>query len=219
MTATLRLHTSIIAALICLAAVIILLPSVFAQDATSSATKRGGLEVKKDKVESRISAMKEKLATREAALKAKLEAFKDKKKAEVADRVNTNLNKINQNQTNQMKRHLEKMSALLVKLETRVNNSTSDIKDPQVSKAAIEEARTAIATATEAVSAQAEKDYTLSITSESRVKTEAKTKRDELHKDIQTTRELVIKAKQSVGSAIRVAKSGKIKEGTASGRE
>lgn len=225
MTAQLRLNIlKTIAVLVCLVAFVLLLPPVFAQDATSSTTRKEKvqqrIDTKKEKVETRVTAMREKMATREAALKTKLGAFRDKKKAEAAERVNTNLNRINQNQTEQMQKHLDKMSALLDKLEARVNQTTSDIKDPAAAKAAIGEARTTIATTSAAVSAQAEKDYTLQVTTESRVKAEAQAKRDQLHKDLQETRKLVIDAKQSVANAVRVAKSGKaMKEGTPSGQQ
>lgn len=182
------------------------------------------MEAKKDRVESRVTAMREKMATREAALKAKLDAFKDRRKAEIADRVNTNLNKINQKHTEQMTKHLDKMSALLTKLENRVNKGTADIKDPTAANSAIAAAKSAIASASAAVSAQAEKDYTLQVTAESKVKAEAQVKRDQLHADLQAVRKLVVDAKQSVSNAIRVAKSGPVpvgtglKEGTPSGQ-
>ena len=235
MTAQLRLRIlELISFFILLASAVILINPVFAQDATSSTTRREKtqqrVEAKKERVETRvatkeakvdrkITTMREKMATKEAALKAKLEKFRDKNKAEIADRVNTNLNKINQNQTEQMQKHLVKMSALLDKLEARVNKSTSDIKDPQAAKAAIGEAKSAIASASSAVSTTADKDYTLQVTTESKVKAEAQAKRDQLHKDLQETRKLVIEAKQAVANAIKVSKSGKVMEGTASGQQ
>lgn len=227
MTATHRLNIpKTIALLIFIAGTVLLINPVFAQDATSS-TKRiekvkERVETRKEKVETRITATKEKMASREAALKEKLQAFRDKKKAEIAQRVNTNLNKINQNQTDQMQKHLDKMSALLDKLEARVNKASPDIKNPSLAKGANADARAAIASASSAVSAQAEKDYSLEVTTESRVKGEAQAKRDQLHKDLQAVRKQVIDAKQAVANAIRVAKSGKVevpKEGTSSGQQ
>lgn len=158
--------------------------------------------------------MREKLASKAAALKTKLQAFKDQRKATIAERVNTNLNNINQNQTAQMQKHLNTMSEILDKLEARVNKGTPDIKDPTSAKAAIASARTAISTASAAVSDQAQKDYTIQITSESRIRIDAKTQRDNLHKDLLATRKTVQNAKQAVANAIRTAK----KEGTNSGQ-
>lgn len=172
-----------------LAAALILTHPVLAQDATPSTTR-------KDRVQDRIETAKVKMATREAALKAKLDKFKDKKKAEIADRVNTNLNKINQKQTSQMLKHLAKMSAILDKLAARVISGS------------IDDARASIASASSAVKLQADKDYTLTISSETKVKADAKKIRDLLHQDLQAVRTQVIDAKQAVGNAIRGAKSG-----------
>ncbi|MDO8618319.1 MAG: hypothetical protein Q7R49_00055, partial [Candidatus Daviesbacteria bacterium] len=131
-------------------------------------------------------------------LKASLQQFKNKKKAEAADRINTNLNTINQNQTSQMQKHLTNMSRILDKLETKV--------DPPV--AAIAAARTNIASVSAAVAAQAQKDYTIIVTSEIRIKTDAKKQRDALHTDLQSVKKMVINAKQSVANAIKERKPG-----------
>lgn len=207
------------AILILLSLLLIAAYPVLAQDATRAGAAKK--EQVKERVEVRKETLKERIATREAALKAKLQVFKDKKKAEVADRLNSNLNKINQKQTGQMLKHLDKMSAILNKLEARVNKGTPDIKDPQVTKISIASAKTSIASATAAVKIQSEKDYTLQVSSESSVRKDAQKMRTELHTDLLAVRKLVIDAKQAVANAIRVAKSGKLevpKEGTASGQ-
>lgn len=199
-----------------------------AQDATSSTTNRDvrkekvqqRVETRKENVETRIAAIREKIASKEAALKLRLEAFKDKRKAQIAERVNTSLNKINQNQTSQMLKHLDKMSAILGKLEARVNQAKPDIKDPQVARTAIAEAKAAIASASAAVSTQAENDYTIEVSTESKIRQDAQAQREKLHTDLKSVRQLVIDAKQKVANAIRVAKgSSSIKEGTRSGQQ
>lgn len=172
----------------------------------------------------KIEDIRTKIASREAALKAKLLKFRDQRKAQIAERISNNLNRINKNQTDAMLKHLNLMSTILDKLEARVNQGKPDIKDPNQAKEAITNARSTIASASAAVAAQAEKDYTLTGSSESAIRKEAKAMRDKLHTDLQTVRKLVIAAKQAVGDAIRVAKSGKIeipgkKEGTASGEQ
>lgn len=206
---------------------------VLAQEATSTTTRKDRLEerkqkveermeVRKEKIEDRIEERKAKMATREAALKERLEKFKDKKKAEITERVSTNLNRINQKQTEQMLKHLDRMVTILGKLETRVNAGSADVKDVSAAKEAITEAKTAIDEAKAVVSAQAKKDYTVAVASESRVKSDVKKLRDMLHTDLKSVREAVVKAKQAVANSIRVAKSGKVevpKEGTTSGQQ
>lgn len=179
------------------------------------------IDAKTQKLENRIEDIRAKIASKEAALKARLQKFKNKRKAEITERISTNLNKINKNRTEEILRHLDKMSTILDKLEARVNQGKPDIKDPAKAKTAIAAARDAIASASAAVGAQVAKDYTLTGSSEAAIRTEAKAARDKLHADLQAVRKLSIAAKQAVGNAIRVAKSGKLeipnKEGTSSG--
>lgn len=176
------------------------------------------IETRKENMENRIANMKERVASKEAALKARLEVFKDKRKAQVAERVNTNLNRINQNQVEQMQKHLNTMTSILDKLEARVNQSAPDIKDPALARQAIADARAAISSASSALVVQTEKDYTISVTSESKVRVDAKAMRDQLHTDLKALREQVRNAKKAVSGAIRVAKSG-VKEGSSSGQQ
>lgn len=225
MTATTRLNLpKTIAILIFISAAIFLTSSALAIDSTTSANRREKvqerIETKKENVENRISMVKEKMASREAAMKAKLATFKNKEKAQTAERVSTNLNTINKNQTTQMQNHLIKMSELLTKLENRVNQAKPDIKDPSAAKTAIANARANIASTSAAVTAQSEKDYTITITTESKIKADAQKARDSLKTDLMTVRKLVIDAKQSVSNAIRIARGNtKLQEGTPSGQQ
>lgn len=177
------------------------------------------VENKIENIEDRINTVRERIASKAAELRLKLQTFRDKKKAEIAERINTALNRINQNQTEQMRKHLKTMSLILNKLEARVRSGAPDIKDTATASAAIVSARTAIASASAAVEQQALKDYTIQVTSESKIATDAKTQRDRLHTDLQATRKMVQNTKQAVANAIRLAKSGFIKEGTASGKQ
>lgn len=166
-------------------------------------------------IQQKVDTTKEKFASRAAALKTKLQAFKDQQKAIIVERLNTNLNTINQNQIKQMQKHLNTITSILDKLAARVNRGTEDIKDPEAAMTAITLARTSIATASAAVTAQTQKDYTIVVTSEARVKIDAKRQRDQLHADMLALRKIVIDAKQQVANAIRVSR----KEATASGQQ
>lgn len=217
---------------------------VFAEDSSTSAAARKPLlqqkinitqekvtekaTALKDRKENKIESLKEKIASRAAVLKTKLETFKDKNKAAIAERINTNLNNINENQTARMQKHLGTMSAILDKLEAKVNKSSPDIKNPTAAKTAIAEAKANIASSSAAVTAQSQKDYTITVTFESRIKNDIKSQRDKLNTDLFNIRKMVIDAKQSVANAIKAAKPGsevklnqgeeKEKEGTASGQ-
>lgn len=177
--------------------------------ATKAQRLQDRINTKKENLSNKIAEVKDKQASRAAVLKAKLQVFRNQKKAEITEKVSINLNAINKNRTNQMQNHLDRMSVLLDKLQVRVDQQTADIKDLSLVRSAIASAEAAIATASAAVSAQAQKDYTVSITSEAKVRADVKAQRDKLHSDLLVLRKIIIDAKQSVASAIRVAKSAK----------
>lgn len=168
--------------------------AAYAQESTKAATR-------KEKILTRVEVKKEVMATRAAALKEKLKTFRDQKKATAAARISDNLNMINDKQTSQMLKHLDKMSSILSKLEARVNTANTA------------EAKAKIASSEAAVKAQAEKDYTLLLSSETKAREEAQTLRQKLHNDLRAVRQTVIDAKQSVAAAIRAAREG-AKSGT-----
>ncbi len=195
-----------------IALIILSQATVLAQDATSPGATRKErvqerVETRQVTLQERMDQLRERIATKEAALKLRLDKFKDKQKAQIAERINTTLANINEKITTAMSRHLEKMSAILDKLEARVNKNTPDIKDPAAVRGAIVEARDAIATANEAVGVQAGKDYVLEATSEATIRSDMQQKKRQLQTDLKAVRQLVIEAKQKVASAIRIAKS------------
>lgn len=190
----------------------------FAQEKTPE-TRREKAQEKIESLRMRSEEARDKVASKTAALKQRLEKFQDQNKAQAVERINENLDRVNQRQTDKMLRFLDRATTILKKLENRVTRGTPDIKDVEAAKTAIAEAKVVINEARVAVSEQAAKDYVISVSSEARVKTEVKRERDRLHKELKATREQVIKAKQAVVAAIRAAKSGmEEKEGTPSGR-
>lgn len=145
---------------------------------------------------------KERIASRAASLKEKLSKFRDKRKAAIAERVNDNLNKINERRTDAMLRHLNRMSEILAKISGRVSQATSSGQVLTEAQTAITDAQSAIDSAKEAVKAQAEKDYTIEATAEARIRDESKAKRDSLHQDLKAVHDLVVAARKAVANAI-----------------
>lgn len=160
---------------------------------------------RKESMDKRLQEHKELMASKAVELKAKLAEFKDKKRAAIVEKVNTVLNIINTKRTDEMKKHLAKMSELLAKLEDRVDAKDAQGKDTTAANAAIASASAAIASASSAVDAQALKDYTVTISSESAARADTKATRNRLHQDLQAVRKLVIDAKQALSNAIRIA--------------
>lgn len=144
----------------------------------------------------------EKFASRAAELKNKLQTFKNKVKAETAQRVSDNLNKINSNRVNEMNGNLQKMNIILAKLETLPGAASASTQ--------IASASAAIAIAQAAVTAQSQKDYTIAVTTESTVKADVKKMRDQLMADLQVDRKLVVDAKKSLVNAVAAVRPAKI---------
>lgn len=207
--------------------------SVLAQDATSSSAAAKPrrevvqnrpaiaplkVEQRKENIQEKIAATREKIASKEAALKLRLEKFKDQKKAQITERVSMNLNKINEKMTMEMSSFLQRITALLDKLEARVLAGTPDITDPEAAKVEIALARASVVSAQEAVTLQAGKDYTLTGSSEARVKIDANNMRKQLHTDLQALRKIIVETKQAALNALKVAKLGS-KEATVSGQQ
>lgn len=156
-------------------------------------------------IEDKLADHREQMASRAAQLRQRLDEFKDKRKAALVERINNVLNRINEKRTEVMRKHLERMSELLDKLVYRVASKGAEGKDTTQADGAIASASAAIASASAAVDAQALKDYTIEVSSESGVRADAKVARDALHADLRAVRQLVITAKQAIAAAIRTA--------------
>ena len=181
-------------------------PTTSARDETQTRIedKRAQLEVRRENIQSKLEMRRAEIASKAAQLRQRLQQFKDQTKALLVDRINTVLDQINQRQTQQMKKHLEKMSAILDRVEERVNEATTSGQNTASASAAINDANEAIASASAAVDEQMAMDYTIAVSTESAVRVDAKKARDALHQDLRDVRSLVIAAKQAVANAIKV---------------
>lgn len=167
--------------------------------------KRENLEArlvaKQDRLEEKLTNREERIATKTAALKNRLKAFKDKQKAQRVETINENLEEINSRRTQTMGNHLDKMIQILNRLETRVETSASEA-DLTAVTSAIADARSAIGKAKSAITAQADKDYIITVNKEATVKEDAMLQRDNLHQDLKAVHELVVTARKAVSNAI-----------------
>lgn len=166
--------------------------------------KRAQLQTRRENLATRLEERRAEIASRAAQLRTRLGQFRDQVKAKIVERINTVLDQINQRQTQQMKKHLDKMSELLAKVENRVNEASSSGQNTASASAAVTNAKEAIASASTAVDEQMGNDYTIEVSTESAVRKDAKEARDALHQDLREVRSLVIAAKQAVANAIRV---------------
>ena len=159
------------------------------------------------KIVNRIEAKEEKIASRAAMFTQKIATFRNKQKAQVAQRVNLSLGNINQNRTQSMSNRLDKITEILTKVEARVNTVSSNGTDVSSATQAISQAKSAIEAAEMGISAQANNDYTITVTTEAQVGQDAKAVRTDLLADLKATQSLVIAARQAVANAISVSAS------------
>lgn len=165
--------------------------------ASNAAKKVENLELKRQQIASAA-------ALKKAELDKRLLAFKDKTKAATAQKVNQNLNRINQQRTTQMTQHLGQMDNLILKIDTRISNLQSSGQDVTSAASASATAKQKISDAKAAVSAQALNDYTITATSEANIRQDAKVKRDQLLSDLKTTHQLVVDARASIAEILKV---------------
>lgn len=186
------------------------------QLASNAAERKQAIKGEREKLASQVAQLKEQYkakmaemrvmhASKAAELKSRLEAFKDQKKAAIVERVNNTLNIVNEKRTTAMGKHVDDMTKILNKLKDRVAAKKTAGKDTAQADDAIASASAAIASASAAVDAQALKDYTINVSSESGAKADAKKTRDRLHTDLQAVRKLLVDARQALANAIRVA--------------
>lgn len=151
--------------------------------------------------------VREKMASRAAALKEKLAKFKDKVKATRVEKINTNLNAVNDRRTNQMQTVLQKIANVLERIKAKTEEAAGAGKDVSVINTAISNLEKEWAEADAAVKAQAEKDYSIVVNTESTVKTDASSARDSLKTDLQSVHTQVVEARQALANALSTALS------------
>lgn len=170
------------------------------------------------KVEDRLTSLKDRIASRTAELRKKLEKFKDKAKANRVEAINNNLNTVNEKRTNQMREALKKIANVLERIKAKTAEAGSAGKDVSAINAAITNLGKEWAEADAAVKAQAEKDYSITVNSESTVKADAMIARNSLHTDLQATHTQLVEARQALAKALSTALSS-LKGGNTSGTD
>ncbi|MDO8429029.1 MAG: hypothetical protein Q7S88_00165 [Candidatus Daviesbacteria bacterium] len=158
---------------------------------------------RKEKVASREGVIKLQRDKLKSALSARLKTHKDQKKAQIIERVDEMLNTVNTNRTEAMLKHLEKVESILTRVEERVDKAETAGKDGSSARGAIAQAKISIDQARVAALEQGNKDYTVSISSESGVRAEVKVVRDKLGTDLKNTHQIVKAAHDAVRGAIQ----------------
>lgn len=155
----------------------------------------------------KMADFKERLATRSAALKQKLAKFKDKAKATRVENINENLNTVNANVTSAMEKNLSDIQTALQKLKTKAAAAASEGKDITSLSSDIAKVETEWSEASDALNVQMAKDYTIAVTSESTVKTDAQNARNTLRTDLKSVHTAVKESRSALADAVSGAMS------------
>ena len=122
----------------------------------------------KTEIETKREEAKAEMETRREEFKAKLEALKDEKKVAVVERVDTRLAERNQNITDRLLGHLERISGVIDKMEDRL--ASAEGGDTSTVDSAIATARLAVASAESAVVAQSGNTYVIELGDEAELR-------------------------------------------------
>jgi len=156
----------------------------------------------KEKREEQLSLME----TRREEFRNRLNEIKDQRKARLVEDIDVRIQAINTKWVNNWQRSLGRLSDLLVKVESRVATAKDEGYDTAQITSAIETAKVTIASAESALVAQGEKEYIISITDESALRTDVQTVMTQLRSDLSEVKSVVETAHESVRSVISLLK-------------
>lgn len=159
---------------------------------TFQKTLKADREARKTKIEE----MKADFKTKRDDFKEKIKIIKDEKKKQLTEKIDNRMLTVNKNQTDRMKKALEKLAEHIQKLEERGIDVTT--------------AKEAVSIASAAVEQQAAKDYVFTIADEKNLGQSVKASYDLLSQDLKNVQALLVKAKEAVVSAYEIA--GKLKK-------
>lgn len=158
----------------------------------------------------KLEAAKEALEKRKAEMEVKREAFKtklaavrDQKKQAIVGRVDEKLARINKNRVAHWQRVLARLEEVLGKVEKMTANLKAKGKDVAAVEQAIAKAKEALAAAKEAVAAQSEKEYIITIVSETALRINVGQTIKTQQTDLQTVLKTLNEARRQVGNTVR----------------
>lgn len=196
-------------------------PYAFAQTrsntnvASPASPLRQAMTERKDAIQAAKEQFKASLQEQRTAFKQKLAQIKDQRKKATVEQIDTHIQNINIRSTTMMSNSLTRLSTILDRAATKA--STLNPTGTQDANPPVNEARTKIAIAQEAVASQAAKQYVISITDETNLGQAVRTTLNLLRTDLKATHTLVVDAKMTVVNAIRtLAKTHKDSDKTAS---
>lgn len=150
---------------------------------------------------------KQEVEKKHQEIKEHLKQVPNKHHAKVTEKIHKNLNVVNEKLTNSWFRQITHMSEILNKLEDHLNKLSEEGKDVTQAKAALNNARTKVTTAENALKTQGLKVYTINITNTGHIGPDVKTARNVLHTDLKNVHQIVKDAHGAVIEVIKLSKT------------
>lgn len=139
---------------------------------------------------------------KKAAFMEKLATLKDTQKRTLVEKIDTRIGEVNQKRTTQMTKALMLMNKILTELTNKAVLAKTQGQDTTKLNLAISSAQTAVKSAETAVTTQAAKEYTITITTENALRTTVGATTRTLQTDLRNTHASVTNAKQKVILAV-----------------
>lgn len=140
-------------------------------------------------------------AQRREEFQTRIATIKNEQKKALVERLDQKFTAVNKRQTDWMLERLDKLTDIVAKLQDRITTLKTNGKDTPSAEIALANAQSTIETSRTAVVAQAAKEYTPQVSTESALKLTVGATASQLNTDLATTHQTVITAKQAVHTA------------------
>lgn len=164
--------------------------TINAQTATSPSSLKDRMSDIKQERKEAVSQTKERLQELKDQFKERLQIIKDAKKRDLTENIDAKIASAN-------KKHTDRFSGLLTKLQTLLDKISSEVKDAKTILLA-KDAQAKIDVAKDSVASQAAKVYTIEITTELSLRKNVGSTISQFRKDLMQVHKLVVDAKRTV---------------------
>jgi len=147
---------------------------------------------------------KSEMAVKKAEFEEQLQTLKDETKKQIAEKISERLTTSNTNATNRMFEIIDKLNEIMLRIEAKVTDAKTNGIDTTVQEEGIQNAKSAIQGASDAITEQAAKEYIITVGDDTTLRNDVGTVVSQQKQDLRTTYELVRSARQAVR---QVAKS------------
>lgn len=163
------------------------------------------LQTEREERKTKIEEMRKTFKEKRDDFKEKIKTIKDERKKQLTEKIDNRMSTVNKNQTSRMTGALGRLTEHINKLEERVIKAKENGVDVSAVEVLILTAKTAISDALAVVEKQVVNDYAFTITDEENLGQSIKASYDVLSNDLKKAQESLVKAKEAVVAAFKVA--------------